>query len=358
MPRDFTIENYKLFRALRLPRLGDVNLIVGRNNTGKTILLEALMLHAAQGHPSRIFEVLWSRDEILRVGSEHEPRSRREAAVRLEALFHGIPESVEGASLELASMDPAKSLKIVGKRAVSMPLDKAQFPLQLGESTPGSEEVAALEVHVGGAFQYLADLPLLSRITRVPKDNGGAVFVAIGGLAERDIASWWDALTLTDGEQGVYECLRLLAPVERLSLVERPDLSSTRMAMVKLRGQARPVPLRSLGDGVRRVFQFALALQKTRPGDLLLLDEVENGVHYSALPSLWSFIIKAARAKQVQVFATTHSWDCVVGFQKATAQDSAPASLIKLYRDGDGIQASTFDERELDVVTREEVEVR
>jgi predicted ATPase len=130
------------------------------------------------------------------------------------------------------------------------------------------------------------------------------------------------------------------------------------MAMVKLYGKSQPIPLRSLGDGLRRIFHFAIALQRTRAGDLLLLDEIENGVHYTALPALWTVIIKAARAKGVQVFATTHSWDCVLGFQQASAQESASAHLIKLYEEKGSIKASIFNEKELSLVAREEIEVR
>lgn len=364
MPRDLTIRNFKLFRELSLPRLGDVNLIVGRNNTGKTALLEALMLHAAQGHPSRIFEVLWSRDEVLQGRPEPEPRSRREAQLRLEALFHGSPDDLEGVVFEFVSNHPTAPLKVAGTHRPTVPPARgaSSLPLEFGEEPPSEEEtVPALEVWVADKPRYVVSTTRLSRLGRFGRsssESNGAVVVPIGGLDEQDIAAWWDMLTLTEGEQGVYDCLRLLAPVERLSLVERPGSSYGRMAMVKLQGQSRPVPLRSLGDGVRRVFQFALALQRTLPGDLLLIDEIENGVHYTALPALWSVLIKAARAKKVQVFATTHSWDCVLGFQQATAQESATASLIKLYREGEDVHASTFDESELAEVAREEIEVR
>ena len=45
------------------------------------------------------------------------------------------------------------------------------------------------------------------------------------------------------------------------------------------------------------------------PSSDALVHEVENGVHYSVLPDVWRFVFRAARVHNVQVFATTHSWD-------------------------------------------------
>ena len=83
----FEIERFRTFSHLVIPRLGRVNLIVGRNGAGKTMLLEALRLYASEGDPEILEELLLDRDE-LEVGP-----AERDAlggpAVRLESLFHG-----------------------------------------------------------------------------------------------------------------------------------------------------------------------------------------------------------------------------------------------------------------------------
>ena len=63
--------------------------------------------------------------------------------------------------------------------------------------------------------------------------------------------------------------------------------------------------------------------------------------------------------KQIQIFATTHSWDCLEAFQKAAVEDeNEEGLLIRLQRKGDEIMPTLFDEQRLSIVTREQIEVR
>ena len=74
--KSLEIQNFRLFKALKVDRLERVNLVVGRNNVGKTTLLDAFFLHAWRGHPVAIWQIL-TLHELL-----HE-----EARVRVSA-FH------------------------------------------------------------------------------------------------------------------------------------------------------------------------------------------------------------------------------------------------------------------------------
>jgi predicted ATPase len=118
----------------------------------------------------------------------------------------------------------------------------------------------------------------------------------------------WTAVVLTPGEQRTIEALRLVEPaIDRIAISGTADSVSTQ---VLLRGQSAPVPLGSLGEGVSRALTLALHLAATA-GGFLLIDEIENGMHWSVLPKLWRFLVETARALHVQVFATTHSKDCL-----------------------------------------------
>jgi len=94
----------------------------------------------------------------------------------------------------------------------------------------------------------------------------------------------------------------------------------------------------------------------------LLIDEFENGLHHSAQTRIWKFIFVLAKKLNAQVFATTHSWDCVEAFQEAAAEneEDKDAMLIRLQRKKDGttIKAVGYDKREMDIVTRQGIEVR
>jgi hypothetical protein len=169
----------------------------------------------------------------------------------------------------------------------------------------------------------------------------------------------WDHIALTESEKDVIHGLQLLAPeIERISLVGDPEERQERIAVVKIKGRLQPLPLHNLGDGVNRVFQIVLALVNAKNG-FLLIDEIENGLHYSIQSGLWRLILAVARTLDVQVFATSHSWDCISAFQEACQGDSGgDGAVIRLSRVNEDVVARIFNKDDLAIVTRDQIEVR
>lgn len=157
-------------------------------------------------------------------------------------------------------------------------------------------------------------------------------------------------------EDEVMASLQLVMPdIERISLIAG-KIDPSRVPFVRVKGAAHPFPLKRLGDGVNRLFALALVHAK---GGLLLLDEIDNGIHYSLQESVWTFILEVSRRLDIQVFATTHSWDCVVAFQAACAAYGAAEGLLtRLERRDGSVVATQFDESDLEVAAREEIELR
>jgi len=92
---------------------------------------------------------------------------------------------------------------------------------------------------------------------------------------------------------------------------------------------------------------------------MLLIDEVESGIHYTAIPEYWGLLFRMARERGVQIVATTHSWDCIEGLQVAAKNDpSADVQLIRLEEDEQETSAIVIDKDDLAIVTRDEIEVR
>ena len=164
---------------------------------------------------------------------------------------------------------------------------------------------------------------------------------------------------MTDLEDDVLFALRLVSDnIERLSFISGSEPFIRRHPIVKLRGEANPVPLRSMGEGMNRMFGIALALVNAKDG-MLLIDEVDTGLHYSVLPDLWKLIFEVAHRLNVQVFVTSHSWDCIQAFQLAAANnENEEGVLVRLENRKAGVGAVVFDERDLAIVTREQIEVR
>lgn len=107
-----------------------------------------------------------------------------------------------------------------------------------------------------------------------------------------------------------------------------------------------------------RMFVFALALANADNG-FLLVDEIESGIHYSVQPDMWQLIFRIAQQLNIQVFATTHSWDCIEGFQNAVAKEGFDDGLVvRLEKHGDEVTSTLFDARRLSIATNELIEIR
>src|SRR5260370_32304229 len=142
----------------------------------------------------------------------------------------------------------------------------------------------------------------------------------------------------------------------RLRLERDSASSAGRIPIVRIKGIDEPLPLRSLGDGMQRMLGIALALANAQDG-MLLVDEIENGIHYSVQPELWQLIFQIAYRLNVQVFATTHSLDCIEAFQTAAQEDKQNEGLlIRLEFSKGEVRATLFDEEELGIVTRQQIE--
>lgn len=76
------------------------------------------------------------------------------------------------------------------------------------------------------------------------------------------------------------------------------------------------VPINIMGNGIRKLLVVLSTFYSCKNG-IVFVDEIDNGVHYSKFQTIWDCVIKASMRMNVQVFATTHSLDCLRGFSSA-----------------------------------------
>lgn len=340
------VQGYRAFRSLRLERLGRVNLFVGRNNSGKSSLLEAVRIYAARGSLRLLWRILRDRDEVGLISETD-----------LEQLFVGFGSFFHGREESRGSRSPIVIGPIGSDPSSKLRLALTWQAAASGEDAAEEIPVPKLEITFGERSEHRR-LDQIGRFVRIgfpPRDPSlPAEHVPPAGVSQ--LGALWDSVALTPTEDMVIRALRFVSPdIERISIVGRPN----QVAMAKLKGHDRPVPLGSLGDGVHRVLGIALSLANARNG-VATFDEVDNGLHYSVQRQLWSLIFDTAHALNVQVFAVTHSWDCIEAFQHAAADDPhEQALLVRLDRERDGeIRPTLVNERELSVLTREHIEVR
>lgn len=346
---------------LTIPQLGRVTLISGKNGVGKTTFLDSVRIYAARGDYSVLTSVLESRDEIASFTDGDEIPT-----LNLEALFYGRTPTPESA-IALGPASGKQELLITampgiwgGADAHSFGDDAASDDLPLlGIAFDGvKQEGIPASVMLGGAN------PRRRWLMRRRRSEGSVLFScqSLGPNAPEngDIARFWDKVALTSDEDQAVEALRPIYgdAVQRAAAISDPRSRYERRLMISLKDQQDPVPLRSLGEGAVRMFGIALALANSR-GGFLLIDEVENGIHHSVQCDLWKMVLQAAHDNDVQVLATTHSWDAVEGFTKAaTEMEEMEGVLVRLTRRGGKLFATTFAERELGIVTYNRLEVR
>jgi hypothetical protein len=96
-------------------------------------------------------------------------------------------------------------------------------------------------------------------------------------------------------------------------------------------GLEKLFPINIMGDGIRRIFSILVAVSDMQ-GGILLIDEIENGLHYSTLKTLWKSLSKALEVYHVQLFATTHSNECISALASSHEMIDKQSDNIRLYR--------------------------
>ena len=351
---DLCIKGFRGIEDLTISRLGRVTLLAGKNGVGKTSVLDAVRVYAARGRSVVLARVLRDREEtvlVTNVELELEVRTPRWGA-----LFFGreiAPDSP-------ISVGPTTGYQLgIGSTVV---LDQ-QEPSPITPHVPG--EFLGIEVNFGSFKQefpaHLTELQQHKRdLLKEWEHPPGEPCELLGpDLPNSDrLARLWDKVALTEEESRAVAALNLIYSdkVERIAMIG--DRNTGRRPFVKLRDKPRPVPLKSLGDGAVRLFGVALALANSKDG-FLLIDEAENGIHHSIQRDFWTMILKAAHQNNVQVLATTHSWDCVAGFAMAATEiEEVDGALVRLEKKSNDIRAVEYPNYDLDVIAQQGIEVR
>ena len=116
--------------------------------------------------------------------------------------------------------------------------------------------------------------------------------------------------------------------------------------------------LANLGEGAAFLLSIGVAIASSQNG-VLFVDEIDTGLHYSKLSGMWQMVIKAAKDLGVQVFATSHSLDCIRALAATVQADPAIAEDVAVFRiDRTKDEAVRFAGEELPVVVEHEIEVR
>ncbi len=371
MLTEFTVTNFRNLKDVSLQNLGRITLIAGKNGVGKTALLESLWLLNGPDNPElgtrlntfrglpitgpdTIFHDLFhnfdTRKHISMTARGDWDSLTRELEIflqdrkQLQATRAGIQEE---ASVERSTRPQAEGeFEIVFKyrhNDASEYISRAWWYKAM--STPvglGPIEVASEGIR--GERQMVKGRPDSVFMASLHRDD------------LQTIASRFGELQLK-GEDA--EILRLLRPLEpRLERLTPITIRNNPVIHANIEGSNRPIPIQLLGEGLNRMFGLALAMG-TATGGLLLIDEVENGLHHTVLEEVFVTLLELARTFDVQVFATTHSAECIRAAHQALKKAGQyEAASYRLQCINGEIKAVSFDHEMLETAISHRMEVR
>jgi AAA15 family ATPase/GTPase len=360
MYNSFEVKNFRCFKSLSVTNVKRVNLITGLNNVGKTALLEALFIHSGAYNP----------ELTLRIDAF---RGIRQVRIEASGEWYQPP----WASL-FNEFDTTKTIQLEGsygddnKRVVKLRTAHKEILFDFLSKIPQRTD----------RMNYL-DLPTRAHILEVeysdPKTTSAkyyfildpqrginlfpippplpyqTIFVPAMYRFLKDDVKRFGELETEKKKKILLNALREIEPkLKDLALIVKDDVPLIHGDV----GHARLMPLQLMGEGMSRLASITLAIGAARNG-VALIDEVENGFHYSILPKVWQVIKEAARLFNTQLFLSTHSFECISAAHGVFEKDGLyDFSLHRLEYGDEATHDVTYDKETLAASIEAGLEVR
>lgn len=376
MLNSLLINNYKNIRHLSVPQLRRVNLVWGKNNVGKSSLLEALSIYASNGGLSQLYEILKMRGEDLNafdtmnsVTTEDElnaflplVKDYKRSILETDGVQVGESEEnvvtiklvrVSRIRTNLSESGKTSTIRIVA--SVDAPQEENVVSQSLGIQMANHSKQLDYVINLGG--HGINEFGLLD--TKRMPINVPFRYISSSGNQGASIYKLWSAVSMSESEDYVIKALQIIEPrIKRFNILTSDSIGSEQgfIPFVLLEGENNRVRLSSMGDGINRILTIILSLINCK-GGIFLLDEFENGLHYSVQSKLWDIIFELAKNLDVQVFVTTHSNDCIKSFAHSSMSEDGLA--IRLDMGVNGLKAQLYEEPEkLIFAMNESIELR
>jgi AAA15 family ATPase/GTPase len=318
MIKDIEITNFRCFDRLKVSGCRRINLISGKNNVGKTALLESIFINS-KPIKDTIFLLCDLRRESDKF-SEVLPE-------KMWSNFFFQQEIRSSCSIETIFDDVSSkivTLNIGHEQSISDLLDLDPNPVNLW-----------LDTNIDNIDRY--NTIIISRKDRAihhaahtnttlppninPKYIQNSSFIPSSLISSNvSLTEEFDKARLSEKEDEVLRAFKIIdssiIAVESFSIPE-PTI------YLKRQGEKR-LPLSLFGDAMNRIAEIILKIINNQDS-ILLIDEIENGIHHSNQIALWDFLYRLVEQLNVQIFATTHSLEMTEAFIKAglARQDSA-----------------------------------
>src|SRR6266404_2295016 len=330
MLKSLSISNFRLFRSLKLDTLNRVNLIAGGNNTGKTAMLEALYLLLGDSKDfigfASAFRSNQGSDDFDSFWMWLSYQRKLRKLIEIEVTDH------EGTSYAVR---------------------------QNQQTVRDSTTVLNFDFFKHGHHQFSQsvskDRGFDSRNTARADWPDLRVFSALPSSPIEDAEYFNRIAAKRGGERRVIELLQVIEP--RLQDLKYLKLGSQALVYADV-GMEDLIPTTQLGQAFTRLLRLftEILLSKSK---VVLIDEIENGIHYLAMQKVWKGIAAMAREEDLQYFVTTHSYECIRSAHEAfSSEGSYDLALHRLERVKDEVRVVTYDKSTLETSFEMNLEVR
>ncbi len=328
------IDGYKCFNDFKVNGLKQVNVITGLNNVGKTALLEALYLGANSDNSLHLLSCLY--DIFMERGLY------AKSYIKLESLFQKSNTIKIGVDINSFTAE-----KIIGYE-----LTDDERELFINSANLKNQDFFSLEK--ADFFKFTdkngkSDIGLMSRVETMLNnlfDDQNYYSSVNTYLSSRTKYSGYlkftyERVTSNFKEEELIKSLNLIDDrIEKLNIIND-------MLQIKLNTFSSYIPINELGDGFCRVAEILMNLYISE-NNIVFVDEIENGIHYSKIKMIWGDIIKTCNQNDIQLFATTHSKEFIDKLSEVSQElDFDNISLINLYIDADNVNYTMVDSVEI-----------
>jgi AAA15 family ATPase/GTPase len=355
MLKSLKIKNFRCFEEFDLPQLGRVNLLVGKNNSGKTSVLEAVHILDSVS-PFSLWEALERRGEYFTSSKEEDISNinhfylGHEIGVENEIMISG--NTIDGSSnFSLLTNQDQEKLNdwndwITEKSELNI---ICQWNFLSKSGYLNSQESFALNLRN----------KIFSSQNMRRANSKKSIFVSLSSSQISRIVELFNQIVITPQEEILYDALRFIEPkIERIAPTTIQGSRKGQHGGFVVAIDGKRVPIGSMGDGIWRILEITLAMVNI-PGGTLLIDEIDTGLHFSVMIDLWKLICKTAEKLDVQVFATTHNSDCWKSLAEVANSDDIASDDITIHRIERGKKESiVFNEQEMAIAAERDIEVR
>jgi hypothetical protein len=322
MINSIEINNYRCFEKVKLDGCRRVNVIVGDNGSGKTALLEALFMSSAPS-PELVTRLRGWRgyDQVQMHGSQ----LQIEEAVWGE-LFHAFNKQRSISISVTGSREHNRSLTIQYRvREKWVPITEGRKQSEKNRPTPitfiwigpdKQRRPIQLQMTADGKFivPMVSDLPV-----------EGAFFGSNITYSSFETASRFSMLSKAGREGQIAKYLHDEFHVKDFSLEMNAGIP---MVFVRTDDASEKMPLPIVSGGLNRLMPILCSIPNV-PKGTVLIDEIEDGFYYKKMESIWTILMNMAVENDVQIFASTHSLECITAAAKVAEKNPEKFALIR-----------------------------